>query len=238
MSRATSIYFAKMAEEAGRYDEMAQHMEAVGKRDEELSVEERKLLAAAYHKAVANRREAWRMITSLEQKETSEGKQEQAKYAREYCGKIEAELQELCSSILALLDGTLIGEASDCESKVFYTRMKGDHYRYLAEVTSGNDKAKAAEHARKAYEAAVEIAERNLCVSNPVRLGLMLSYSSFQYDVLQSPEQAVRTARTAFEDAIADKDIVEETYKEGTEIMQMLRDNITLWISDHEEGSQ
>jgi len=36
-----------------------------------------------------------------------------------------------------LLDKFLIPKASNAESKVFYLKMKGDYYRYLAEVATG-----------------------------------------------------------------------------------------------------
>ena len=37
-----------------------------------------------------------------------------------------------------LLDDYLIAKASNPESKVFYLKMKGDYYRYLAEVAGTN----------------------------------------------------------------------------------------------------
>ena len=40
----------------------------------------------------------------------------------------------------ALLDKFLIAKASNAESKVFYLKMKGDYYRYLAEVALGDAK--------------------------------------------------------------------------------------------------
>merc|ERR1712100_86057 len=84
-NRSQEVYFAKLAEQAERYDEMATHMENVGKASEELSVEERNLLSVAYKNAVGSRRAAWRIITSVEQKEKTKGQDEQAKYAKEYC---------------------------------------------------------------------------------------------------------------------------------------------------------
>ena len=39
-----------------------------------------------------------------------------------------------------LLDQHLIPKAKQDESKVFYCKMKGDYYRYLAEVVDGNEK--------------------------------------------------------------------------------------------------
>merc|ERR1719163_1826024 len=203
--------------------------------DSELSVEERNLLSVAYKNAVGSRRAAWRIITSVEQKEKSKGNEEQAKYAKEYCGKVEAELQKICGAILSLLEGSLCPKASTGESKVFYEKMKADYYRYIAEFTSADEKTKASESARKAYESAKKVAEADLAVTHPIRLGLILNYSVFQYEVLQSPDEACRMARTAFEDAIAELDnVAEDSYKDSTLIMQLLRDNLTLWTSDQE----
>merc|ERR1712100_178106 len=112
-NREKSVYFAKLAEQAERYDEMAEHMKEVGKIPQELSVEERNLLSVAYKNTVGSRRAAWRIITSIEQKEKSKGNNEQAGFAREYCQKVEKELSNICGTILALLDKQLIPEANN-----------------------------------------------------------------------------------------------------------------------------
>merc|ERR1712184_191725 len=158
--------------QAERHDEMAEHMEAVGKMGDELSVEERNLLSVAYKNAVGSRRAAWRIITSVEQKEKSKGNDEQSKCANEYCKKVEAELQKICDTILGLLDSNLIPKASNGESKVFYQKMKADYYRYIAEFSNGDAKSKAAENARLAYQEASNVAEKDLVVTHPIRLGL------------------------------------------------------------------
>jgi len=236
-NRDKAVYFAKLAEQAERYDEMAEQMEVVGTLPEELSVEERNLLSVAYKNAVGSRRAAWRIITSVEQKEKTKGNEEQAKFAKEYCSKVEAELQKICDTILGLLDQNLIPKASTGESKVFYQKMKADYYRYIAEFSDGDAKSKAAENARLAYEDASKVAEKDLVVTHPIRLGLALNYSVFQYEVLQNPDEACKMARTAFEDAIAELDnVAEDSYKDSTLIMQLLRDNLTLWTSDQEAG--
>mmetsp|Transcript_3999 Transcript_3999/g.9076 ORF Transcript_3999/g.9076 Transcript_3999/m.9076 type:complete len:239 (+) Transcript_3999:77-793(+) len=235
MSREKNVYFAKLAEQSERYDEMADYMELVGKTGDELSVEERNLLSVAYKNAVGSRRAAWRIITSVENKEKSKGNEEQAGFAKEYCGKVEAELQKICDTILGLLDSSLISKASNDESKVFYLKMKADYYRYIAEFTDGDKKSGAAEKARQAYQEAHDTAEKGLVVTHPIRLGLALNYSVFQYEVLSNPDEACKMARTAFEDAIAELDnVAEDSYKDSTLIMQLLRDNLTLWTSDAE----
>merc|ERR1712050_624877 len=216
------------------------HMENVGKLPDELSVEERNLLSVAYKNAVGSRRAAWRIITSVEQKEKSKGNEQQATWAKEYCKKVEEELDKICKAILGLLDNNLIGKASNGESKVFYQKMKADYYGYIAEFSEGDAKSKAAESARMAYDEAQKVAEKDLAVTHPIRLGLALNFSVFQYEVLNKPDDACKMARTAFEDAIAELDnVAEDSYKDSTLIMQLLRDNLTLWTSDQEgDGPQ
>merc|ERR1711879_145646 len=165
------------------------------------------------------------------------GNAEQAKWAKEYCSIVEDELQKICDQILVLLEKNLIVKASGGESKVFYQKMKADYYRYIAEFSDGDAKSKAAENARKAYEEAATVAEKDLAVTHPIRLGLALNYSVFQYEVLSNPDEACKMARTAFEEAIAELDnVAEDSYKDSTLIMQLLRDNLTLWTSDGEGG--
>jgi len=88
-ARDKSVYFAKLAEQAERYDEMAEHMKTVGADGGALSVEERNLLSVAYKNAVGSRRAAWRIISSVEQKEQSKGNDGNAGFASEYRGKVE-----------------------------------------------------------------------------------------------------------------------------------------------------
>ena len=50
---------------------------------------------------------------------------------------------------------------------------------------------------------------------------------------MTSPDRACHLAKQAFDDAIAELDTPsEESYKDSTLIMQLLRDNLTLWTSE------
>jgi len=52
---------------------------------------------------------------------------------------------------------------------------------------------------------------------------------------LNSPDHACKLAKAAFDNAIADLDGLEEDeYRDSATIMQLLRDNLTLWTSDLE----
>jgi 14-3-3 protein epsilon len=110
---------------------------------------------------------------------------------------------------------------------------KGDYHRYLAEFATGNDRKEAAENSLVAYKAASDISMTELPPTHPIRLGLALNFSVFYYEILNSPDRACRLAKAAFDDAIAELDTLsEESYKDSTLIMQLLRDNLTLWTSD------
>ncbi|KAJ4939558.1 hypothetical protein JOQ06_029005 [Pogonophryne albipinna] len=230
MDREDLIQKAKFAEQAERYDDMALWMKKVTELGKELSNEERNLLSVAYKNVVGARRSAWRVLSSIETKsEESENKQ---KMVKEYRGKVERELQEICNDVLKLLDEYLIEKSQTSDSQVFYLKMKGDYYRYLAEV-AGDDKKKTIADSHDAYTKAVETSKIEMQSTHPIRLGLALNFSVFYYEILGSPKKACELAKTAFDEAITDLDkLNEESYKDSTLIMQLLRDNLTLWTSD------
>eukprot|EP00914_Ancora_sagittata_P033237 GHVO01067083.1.p1 GENE.GHVO01067083.1~~GHVO01067083.1.p1 ORF type:complete len:272 (+),score=35.27 GHVO01067083.1:82-816(+) len=227
-SREDFVQRAKLAEQAERYDDMAAAMKKVTELAPELTNEERNLLSVAYKNVVGARRSSWRVISSIEQKtESNERKQ---KMSREYRDKVEKELRDICGDVLNLLEQFLVPKASNSESKVFYLKMKGDYYRYLAEVAGDNRKM---EHSESAYNDAFEIAKAEMQPTHPIRLGLALNFSVFFYEILSSPDRACHLAKQAFDDAIAELDTLnEDSYKDSTLIMQLLRDNLTLWTSD------
>lgn len=240
--REANVYQAVLAEQTERYEEMVQAMKRVAasaSKDGELSVEERNLLSVAYKNVVGSRRAAWRILSSLKQKEQSKGNEDHVKRIEEYKNKIEKELNDICSEIISSLDKQLVPASSSAEGKVFFEKMKGDYYRYLAEFLTGDKRQEAVNGAGQAYKVAFDLATTDLATTHPIRLGLALNYSVFQYEILGSPEQACSLAKQAFDDAIADLDNVsEDSYKDATLIMQLLRDNLTLWTSDMqaEEG--
>jgi 14-3-3 protein epsilon len=237
-SRENYVYSAKLAEQAERYDEMVEAMKKVAKLDVELTVEERNLLSVGYKNVIGARRASWRIMSSIEQKEDNKGNETNVKRIKEYRHKVESELSNICNDILSIIDENLIPSSDTGESKVFYYKMKGDYYRYLAEFKSGNERKEAAENSLGAYKAASEIAQVDLPPTHPIRLGLALNFSVFYYEILNSPERACHLAKQAFDEAIAELDTLsEESYKDSTLIMQLLRDNLTLWTSDLQEDA-
>jgi len=235
MDRESLVYKAKLAEQAERFDEMVTDMKDVARQPQELTVEERNLLSVAYKNVIGSRRASWRVVTSIEQK----GDPDKMTIIKDYKAKIETELVEICNDILSIIEDSLIPNSTSEEAKVFYYKMKGDYHRYLSEFQTGDTRKESAGAALDAYQAASGIASSDLPPTHPIRLGLALNFSVFYYEILNSPDKACQIAKQAFDDAIAELDTLnEESYKDSTLIMQLLRDNLTLWTSDQAEGEE
>ncbi|KAJ0094419.1 hypothetical protein Patl1_16667 [Pistacia atlantica] len=231
--RESHVYIAKLAEQAERYEEMVESMKKVAKLGVELTVEERNLLSVGYKNVIGARRASWRIMSSIEQKEESKGNENNVKMIKGYRQKVEEELSKICGDILSIIDTHLTPSSTSGEATVFYYKMKGDYYRYLAEFKTDQERKESAEQSLKGYEA-------YLPSTHPIRLGLALNFSVFYYEIMNSPERACHLAKQAFDEAIAELDTLsEESYKDSTLIMQLLRDNLTLWTSDlPEDGGE
>lgn len=236
-TRDELIYMAKITEQTERFEDMLDYIKKVANLGQELSVDERNLLSVAYKNSIGSRRTAWRALSSIEQREEQKGSKNIG-LLKQYKQKIEAELNGFCNDILSLITTTLQKTASSPEAKVFYYKMKGDYHRYISEYATGDQHKKASEGANEAYGEASKVATAELKTTNPIRLGLALNYSVFYYEVLNDPSKACNLAKQAFDDAIADiEHIDEDQYKDATTIMQLIRDNLTLWTSElNDEG--
>lgn len=238
---------ARLSEQAERYDDMAAAMKELTKTNKKLTNEERNLLSVAYKNVVGARRSSWRVVSSIEQKAGTDQNEKKGAMAKEYREKIEKELNEICEDVLNLLKNHLIKDEKDMdsdstESQVFYLKMRGDYFRYLAEVAQDETRNDHVKNSEGAYEDAFGASKKSMAPTHPIRLGLALNFSVFYYEIQNNPDKACSLAKQAFDDAIAELDTLrEDSYKDSTLIMQLLRDNLTLWTSDTgdaEDGDQ
>lgn len=235
---------AKVAESAERYDDMCLFMKLLLEKragsKEVLSSEERNLLSVAYKNVVGARRSAWRLISNVEQARKDKG----SAYGdiSSYREKIEAELELSCTEVIDLVDQLLSNleaiNPEDNEAKAFYLKMKGDYFRYRVEVAQAATREGLAGESKSIYAQATQVAEK-LVATHPIRLGLALNFSVFYYEIENKPDKACELAKKAFDDAIAQLDqLKEDSYKDSTLIMQLLRDNLTLWTSEQDQEEE
>lgn len=122
---------------------------------------------------------------------------------------------------------------------VSITNRKADYYRYVAEITKDGDRKKASDTAEELYREATEFAS-DLDHTHPIRLGLALNYSVFYYEILNNAEKACDIAKGAMDNAIAllESEEVQNSahdYRDSVLIIQLLKDNFTLWGENQQE---
>jgi 14-3-3 protein epsilon len=230
---------AKLSEQAERYEDMVYNMRSAVLLDPNLSIEERNLLSVAYKNTIGLRRASWRIVSSIASNKDNKNTPDNTAKILKYREKIEDEMDKICQDILSLLDDKLIPNAEPGESKVFYLKMKGDYHRYLAEFARDDERKKVAQQSLDAYTNATNVSSVELSPTHPIRLGLALNFSVFYYEIMNQPQSACFLAKESFDEAINELDsLPEESYKDSTLIMQLLRDNLTLWTSDIQDGEK
>lgn len=226
---------ARLAEQAERFEDMVEYMKRVARMGSALSEEERNLLSMAYKNWVGQLRSACRQIDAMVKTEYSD-----SPYLADiqiYHEKISEKRKESCVECLGLLEEILkIPEPespASFESQVFYLKMKGDYYRYLAEHGEGASSYR--DYAAASYQEASNVAAQHLDSTNPIRLGLALNFSVFYYEVCQNRDQACLLADTALKEAQMTGAPSEAT-DQSRSIVQLLRDNLQLWRGGHSQG--
>ena len=99
-------------------------------------------------------------MDTLEKKEKTKAesieKEKNIEHLRRIRAEIEAELLHTCMEIIGYLENNLIKNAQADEAKIFFLKMLGDYYRYLAEfqIENADNKldVKTADKALEAYE--------------------------------------------------------------------------------------
>merc|ERR1712226_119794 len=99
--------------------------------------------------------------------------------------------------------------------------------------------AQVKEKTQEFYQKAFDCAKKALAETHPTRLGLALNFSVCYYEILKKPDEACKLAKEAFDAAIEKLDTLNDaSYKDSTLIMQLLRDNLTLWTSDNDNAAE
>eukprot|EP01069_Polyplicarium_translucidae_P000865 Polyplicarium_translucidae@DN1426_c0_g1_i1.p1 len=235
-ARNELIFNAQLAEKAERYDEMVSYMKALGKVKADFDLEERNLLSVAYKNSVVGRRTSWRILQQLERRQRDKGNESGANVAKEYRVTVEGELRRICEDALQVLQ-KCFASADGVEAKVFYSKMKGDYYRYMAEFEAGSAQQLAATKAKEAYEEGKSLAQ-GLAPMHPIRLGLALNDAVFHYEILEDTDRACSLAQDSFDAAVGElESLKDENYRDSTLIMQMLKDNLALWKAAGQKDS-
>jgi len=239
------VFLAKLYEKAEKPEETIDFIKKFIALNPVLNKEERNVLNSGYKYHIGKNRSSWRLLQMLEKKEEKRAEMNpehnlaHLSSIREIKERVEDELRRIIDDIQELLDEVLLPNATKNEQKVYYLKLKGDYYRYMAEFTVKEEQEEAMTQAEIAYNEAYEIAEKNLSISNVTRLGLALNFSIFCYETRNLKEDACMIAKNAFEESMKVLDDLEKNKAKDTIlIIQLLKENLLLWTNElnEEEG--
>ena len=225
------IFLARVAEQAERFEDMVDYLEEVlTAKGGEVNADERNLLSVAFKNLISSKRAACRTISAIEQN---------PKYSKfngalmEYKGRIEDQLRQDCQKIIDMIKSRVLSGTCSDEAKAFFVKMVGDYYRYIAENAKDALLEEVKTKAKQAYEEANGI---DLPACNPIKLGLALNFSVFNYEVLKDHAKACELADSALQQALDKIDELEEDdFRDAKSIIELLKENLTLW-KEEEEG--
>jgi hypothetical protein len=182
MSLEESIFMARVAEQAERFDDMVHFLTPVlEEKGSTVSNDDRNLLSVAFKNLINSKRTAIRTITAIEQNpKYTQFSSQLANYKK----KIEDLLYKDCDHIISLTKSKVLnnGRPIDDEARAFFVKLIGDYYRYIAESATGDRYETVKQEALKAYSEANKI---TLPPCNSIRLGLALNFSVFYYEVMK-----------------------------------------------------
>jgi len=115
--------------------------------------------------------------------------------------------------------------------------MIGDYFRYAAESASDSKKEEVKNGALEGYSNADKYSQ-GLNACNPIKIGLALNYSVFQYEVMNDHKKACELGEKALTDALEKIDEVdEETFRDAKSIIELLKENISLWKEEEDDNA-
>ena len=135
-----------------------------------------------------------------------------------------------------MIDNRVLNTDCTDEAKAFFVKMVGDYYRYIAENAKDAKLEEVKNKAKQAYENANGI---DLAPCNPIKLGLALNFSVFNYEVLKDHAKACELADNALQQALDKIDELEEDdFRDAKSIIELLKENLTLWKEEEEGDNQ
>ena len=228
------FFLAKAAEQSERFEgmiplDMAHFMQVfIRKVGRELRSEERIALSVAYKNVIGVRRASWRVLLSIEHKESQRNNRANSQRAAKYRAELETELSRLCTDILSLIDLLIAREST--QYTAFYCKMKGDYCRYLCEFGS-EERRTWLQRAVDAYEIGIQAA-RGLQAFDPIRLGIALNFAVLKYEIMGDTPTACELVKVARAEALEELKRTEAPSRDTGRLLQLMGDNLSLWTCE------
>jgi len=242
--REAVLSLAKGAERAERFSDMCHFMHELVKLGGALSPSERELLMISHARVSGSLRTSYKTLEAEIKVRELDDLVEPVTFGAvlvDFQKQLATEIKQMCVRALEVLETHLNPRKRTAESDLIacteYLRLIGDYHFYLAELGEQASGKKAVE----AYLEALELAQQTkLPCMHPTLLHVTLNYSVCLKEIFRETKQACQIAKAAFDQAINNlEDLDKAAYNDSTLILQLVRDNLTLWNGkDGKPGSK
>ena len=232
------IYLFILNEHVRKVDELAEYMKEIIKEDNPgENINEAELIFFYTKNSAKTDRLVIRAINDIEEKERNKKDSLFLPYISEYKELILDEFNEKCKNIINLIETKYLPNEKENESKGKCLKTLADYYRYLIEFTEASKKKQLIENCKKYYLEAETILNGFSCL-NENKIGLLLNYSVFCYEILEDHKEAIKIAKSAvlkFEEKQKKFNINsnDEKYKDSFKIYESMKDNLKTWEEDN-----
>ncbi|KAL4505179.1 hypothetical protein ABPG72_016246 [Tetrahymena utriculariae] len=202
--REELVFYAKLAEQTGRYEDMMEYMKQVAKFQQQLSMEEINLFSVALKVLAGKRRTALKTLQQIEQKEQNE----QLNFL--ICQKkkqIEFEMLNILEDAIDIIDHKISNtdnQQQSIQSKIHYLKIKNESLNILFELDLCSDYT-----IYETLEANIkmfDIAKIKLKGSDASRIVQSINLFKYYYYICKDPTKAQIIGQNAIDEAKADEE--------------------------------
>ena len=195
---------------------------------------ERNWIMACFKRTIPEKRCSYRAIMHQQYREQNE---HHLQLINNYANKIQKEIVDASTEMITLVDEILKMDLLVDEDRLYYCYLKGDYCKLLLDVDHLESSkwkllyCQTFEEGRQALD--------NLEPLSVIRLKTSLAASVFYYEVMNDQQKAMEIAKSAFDAAIPTlEEVNEESASEILMLLQLLRDNLTMWSVTDEPDEQ
>ena len=219
------------------YGEMFEYLKELSNMKIDLQTDELELITRCTKCYIGHKRGQYRKILTLIDKDKIVDNQKNYSLLEILRKKLSEEILQLCNKTIEISQNFLRNNPSfSKKTQLYFTKTIADHYRYIYEINNKEDvKMKAKDYYEKSLQT---IKECKYATTETPYLTFYLNYSVFLHDTMKNTEESIKVSKNCLYDALKDtEEIVDNSQKDIVLLCQMLKDNISLWKTEFNEGN-
>jgi 14-3-3 protein epsilon len=237
---ADLFYYCTVYHRANRDKEAIDTLKRLIDLDPVFDKSRRTLFQAVYKQIIDSTRDVLGFVAAYYEHDCELSHVDQANYLRSRKERLCAKLLHLCKDGIQLIDQHLVPNAPDSQSLVFFHKLKGDFYRYVAEYSDETESVAASNCGEESYTAAFT-ASSGLAKADPIRLSLVLNAAVFKYEIQKEPSNAMEMIENVLGEMRDDslfQEIDYESREEALEVISLMKHNLEIWNEDNGEDGE